>query len=403
MNILLINHYAGSPQLGMEFRPYYMAQEWIKLGHRVLIVGGSYSHLRKAQPQLNEEIINGICYRWVKVNSYRGNGIERIVSVFTFVTKLYFFFKKYLQNFQPDIVIASSTYPLDIYPACRIAYHYKAKLVYEVHDLWPLSPMQIGGYSKYHPFIMLMQKAENDCYKYCDKVVSLLSNALTHMKEHGLAEDKFIYVPNGFVMEEWNECVELNGIHLKVINDLHKEGFYILGYAGGHALSNALDYLLDAMKLVKNKKVICLLVGKGQEKARLEERVKAEHINNVLFLNPVAKVEIPSLLAQMDGLYIGWENNPLYQYGISPNKLIDYMMSGTPIIHSVNSTTDWVKEAGCGISVEAENVKAIAEAIDDLFSDNYSLYKAKGVLGRKYAMKNMAYPVLAKRFIDFLG
>lgn len=400
MRILLINHYAGTPEMGMEYRPYYLAREWVRQGHQVIIVGGSFSHLRKEQPKSKCGIIDGIQYVWIKLNSYKGNGIGRVLSMFVFVSKLYWGYCNYLKDFQPDIVIASSTYPLDIYPACRIANHYKAKLVYEVHDLWPLSPIQIGGYSKYHPFIMLMQKAENDCYKYCDKVVSLLANAFVHMKEHGLTEDKFVYVPNGFVMEEWNAGIKLNDNHSKVINDLHNDGFYILGYAGGHALSNALDYLLDAMKLVKNKKIICLLVGKGQEKARLEERAKIEHINNVLFLNPIAKVEIPSLLEQMDGLYIGWENNPLYQYGISPNKLIDYMMSGKPIIHSVNSTIDWVKEADCGISVEAENVTAIAEAIDNLFSKNYPLYKAKGTKGRKYAIENMAYPVLAKRFID---
>ena len=51
MKILLINHYAGSPNLGMEFRPYYVTKGWVKLGHEVLIVGGSYSHLRKVQPQ----------------------------------------------------------------------------------------------------------------------------------------------------------------------------------------------------------------------------------------------------------------------------------------------------------------------------------------------------------------
>ena len=33
MNILLINHYAGSPEMGMEFRPYYFAREWVKAGH----------------------------------------------------------------------------------------------------------------------------------------------------------------------------------------------------------------------------------------------------------------------------------------------------------------------------------------------------------------------------------
>ena len=168
MNILLINHYAGSPDLGMEFRPYYMAKEWQKAGHHVRIVGGSFSHLRKKQPCEYREIVDNVEYCWIPVNRYKGNGVGRIFSMFLFVFKLYHYFVEYLRNFEPDIVIASSTYPLDIYPAYKIAKHYHAKLIYEVHDLWPLSPMELGGYSKKHPFIQIMQKAENDCYRYVD-------------------------------------------------------------------------------------------------------------------------------------------------------------------------------------------------------------------------------------------
>ena len=107
MNILLINHYAGSPELGMEFRPYYMAKEWVKAGHQVLIVGGSFSHLRKVQPQGKEDLIEGIHYRWVKLNAYKGNGIGRIRSMFSFVSKLWWGYKKYIGDFEPNVVIAS--------------------------------------------------------------------------------------------------------------------------------------------------------------------------------------------------------------------------------------------------------------------------------------------------------
>ena len=50
MNILLLNHYAGTPALGMEFRPYYLAREWVRLGHRVQILAASYSHVRACRP-----------------------------------------------------------------------------------------------------------------------------------------------------------------------------------------------------------------------------------------------------------------------------------------------------------------------------------------------------------------
>ena len=129
MRILLINHYAGAPELGMEFRPYYMAKEWEKLGHETLIVGGSFSHLRRRQPSDDERVIDGVHYSWVKVNKYVGNGIGRIISMFLFILKLYFRFRHYLGNFQPDIVIASSTYPMDIYPARKIARHYHARFM----------------------------------------------------------------------------------------------------------------------------------------------------------------------------------------------------------------------------------------------------------------------------------
>lgn len=400
MNILLINHYAGNPELGMEFRPYYMAKEWVKQGHNVLIVGGNFSHLRKKQPEKLFEEINGIKYSWIQLNRYKGNGLGRIISMFCFVLKLLFFFQKYLQGYKPEIVIASSTYPLDIYPARKIAKKYEAKLIYEVHDLWPLSPMEIGGYSKWHPFIMVMQRAENYAYKYSNKVVSLLPNALQHMVEHGLDKKKFIYVPNGFDLSEWDKRVQLSTYHFECINNLHKKGFWILGYAGGHAKSNALDYLIDAMQLVKNSKIVCVMVGNGQEKKRLQKRIIDEKIDNVYFLPPISKKEIPSLLELMDGLYIGWEKNPLYRFGIAPNKLIDYMMAGKPIIHSVNAANDWVQEAGCGISVDAENAVAVAEAIEQMSKWDYQTRQVKGLLGKSFVCKKLTYSVLAKQFMD---
>ena len=401
MHSLLINHYAGAPELGLEFRPYYLAKEWVKAGHRVLIVGGSFSHLRKVQPEEGESFINGVRYRWVKLNAYRGNGMGRIRSMFSFVGKLYWNYKKYIKDFEPDVVIASSTYPLDIYPARRIAKHYGAKLVYEVHDLWPLSPMEIGGYSKWHPFIMIMQRAENFAYRHVHRVVSLLPYALEHMKEHGLKEEKFVYVPNGFDEEEWKsgQGHSFSRYH-EYLQQLKQEGKKILGYVGGHAKSNALDFLLDAMKLVIKEEVVCVLVGNGQEKVRLVNRVTKENIHNVVFLDAVLKKEIPVLLAEMDALYIGWENNPLYRFGISPNKLIDYMLSGKPILHSVNASNDWVADAGCGISAKAEDSIAIAKGIKCLFSLNNETLENMGAKGKEFVMEHFSYTRLAKKFIE---
>mgnify|MGYP000089250295 FL=1 len=93
MNILLINHYAGSTEMGMEFRPYYMAREWTKLGHKVDIIAGDYSHLRKMNPTVKydfqTEDIDGITYHWIKTGTYQGNGAKRAITMFRFVGKLW--------------------------------------------------------------------------------------------------------------------------------------------------------------------------------------------------------------------------------------------------------------------------------------------------------------------------
>ena len=153
MNILLINHYAGSPYHGMEFRTYYMAREWVRQGHKVTIVASSRSHIRAKAPMMGgkermDEDIDGIHYTWFETPPYEGNGAKRVFNMASFVRRLFKEAGALVRETRPDVVIASSTYPMDIWPARRIARMAGAKLVFEVHDLWPLSPMELGGMSK---------------------------------------------------------------------------------------------------------------------------------------------------------------------------------------------------------------------------------------------------------------
>ena len=400
MKILLINHYAGSPQLGMEFRPYYMAREWQKSGHEVLIVGATFSHLRKKQPLISDENIDGVHYRWVKVNAYKGNGIGRIMSMFLFVSKLKLHYKRILGGFVPDVVISSSTYPLDNYPAKKIADHYGAKFIYEIHDLWPLSPMELGGYSPNHPFIRVMQRAEDFAYANVDAVVSMLPKAVDHTLERGLPREKFFYVPNGIVEEDWANPQDISEELRYEIEAIKTKFDFVVGYLGGHAVSNCLDTFIDSAKILSENRIAFVLVGSGVEKNRLVQRVRDEGVKNVFFFDPIPKPQVPSLLSLMDVLFIGWNKNPLYRFGISPNKIFDYEMAGKPIVHAVEAANDPVAEAGCGISVEPENPEAIADAIMKLASIPESEREEMGKKGHDYVLKHHTYSVLSQKFVN---
>ncbi|WP_276663086.1 glycosyltransferase family 4 protein [Syntrophomonas wolfei] len=407
MNILLINHYVGSPKYGMEYRPYYIAREWVKTGHNVTIVGASFSHLRSQNPvvqqSLTGEIVDGIHYEWIKTPSYEGNGIGRIRNMISFIIQLKFYLQKLMAIRKFDVVIASSTYPLDIYPARMLKKKSGTKFVFEVHDLWPLSPKELGNIPAWHPYIMLMQKAENDAYRFCDKVVSILPCAKTHMVEHGLHPDKFVHIPNGISMDEWGQESKIMPLeHKDIIMGLKKAGQFVVGYTGSHGIANSLHTLLEAAELCKKDKVAFIMVGKGPEKNKLEKEVDRRKLSNVVFLPPVNKNSVASILDMFDICYVGFQKQPLFRFGVSPNKLMDYMMAAKPIIYAIEAGNDPVREAGCGISVPPEDPAAVSEALRRLAAMSRSERENMGRQGREYVIKNHDYYVIAQRFLEVL-
>ena len=404
MNILLINHYAGSKEYGMEYRPYYLACEWVKQGHQVTIVGASFSHLRLKNPDVKEdyafEVIEGIRYVWFKTPAY-GGSIARIKNMLIFMRKLYKYSRRLVEDVKPDLVIASSTYPLDNYPAYKIAKMAGAKYTYEIHDLWPLSPMLIGGYSKWHPFIIVMQRAEDFAYKHVDKVVSLLWNAEGHCRERGLGSGNFICVPNGYFPEEWTEdkfAFPLPIEHQKLFDRLRCKT--IVGFAGGFAASGSVITLIQAAVELKDRDDIhFILVGKGPEKESYEKIINDNNLKNITILPAVPKNLIPAINSHFDIAYLGGLHSVLHQYGTSYNKMTDYMLSVKPIVQSVDEPGSVVERVGCGIRVEAENANAVAEAISKLTAMTSEERAAMGAKGKKYVEMNLPWNKLAENFL----
>ena len=403
MNILYINHYAGGPSYGMEYRPFYLAREWARAGHAVTIVAASHSHVRSRQPvttgRFTHESVDGANFIWCKTPEYQGNGVGRVRNIFSFLLRLGQW-RQWLP-FKPDVVIASSTYPADIIPAQRLAHRHGAQLVWEVHDLWPLSPMELGGMSRWHPFILWMQHAENAACRYADVVVSMLPKADSHLRQHGMDARKFVYVPNGIDPAEWSgaNAEPLPAAHTHAIQTAREQGHLLVAYAGAHGIANALDSMLDAAALTGNEPITWLLVGTGPEKKRLQERVKAEGLNRVILLDSVHKAAIPALLRCMDVLYIGLQNQSLFRFGISPNKLMDYMMAERPILCAIAAGNDPVTDANCGMTIEPENPAALADAARQMCRLPSDQRESMGRAGRAFVEKNHLYSVLAQNFI----
>ena len=409
MNILYIDHYAGSMSMGMEFRPFYMAKEWVKRGHKVRILAGSYSHLRQENPCIRKspelQTIDGIEFLWLRTRQYHGKGAARALSMVDFCTKIYRNRKRIVDEFHPDLIITSSTYPMDTWPAQSMRKLCpQTLLIHEAHDLWPQTLIEIGGISESNPVIRWIGKAEKSAFYRSDGIVTVLSDVKKYVSEKNYpVQDKMCWISNGISTDDWQNPEPLTAKLRRTFQDLRKTGSFLVGYLGGHALSNALDTLLDTASLLRdNARFHFVLVGDGVEKSRLAQRVAEEGLNNVTMLASVPKRMVPSVLQKMDCLYLGLREIPLYRYGVSMNKLYDYMMAEKPIIYGASAPVDEVRLAQCGYSVAPGSSKAIEEALLHIADEDPMRLRQLGENGRRWVLQNRSYQVLAEQFLQFV-
>lgn len=296
---------------------------------------------------------------------------------------------------RPDVIVYSSPSPVAYLSAQHLAKRFNARLVFEVRDIWPLSLMELGGYSKKHPFIRFMQWVEDRAYRKSDRVVSNLKNAVEHMVNRGMSPEKFTWVPNGFSLDEVNLKTPLNESARRHL----PKGKFIIGYTGTLGVANAMDTFIEAADRLKSRDEIAfVLVGDGKEKSALKKLAERKGLTNVHFIEPIPKVEVQAMLSFFDACYIGLTKDPLFRFGVSPNKLFDYFYSGKPIVYAIDSGAyKPVEEIGCGIQIEAQDSASLAEAIVSLYEKESEERQTMGERGRAAALSQYEYGKLAEK------
>ena len=403
-NIVVLAHFAGSERHGMVFGHYYLAREWVKLGHRVTIIASGFAHTRQKQPSLNgrltEEIIDGIRYIWVKTPRYDGKGrLGRVGNLLSFAFQIW---ALPLPVDDADLVICSSHCPFAIHGSYRLARRYSATLIFEVRDLWPLTLIELGGASRYNPFIFLMQRSEDFAYRHSSRVVSVLPAAAEYMESRGMHPGKFAYIPNGISPEASLSSTDAVPSEIfDQINHLRGKGKFLLGYAGRFVASNTIKLLLDAIARCDRPDIHLVLLGDGYLQEELALHAAALGISDrVSFLGVVSKSQVVPILSQFDVLYLGLVSKPIFRFGVSPTKLNDYFMAGRPIIYSVNAPENVVDISGGGVSCPPENVEATITAIQRIHALTPSERHQMGLAGRNWLFQNRTYGKLASQFLE---
>lgn len=369
MNIWLINHYAVPPKYYPLARTTNFAKYLMRMGHTVTIFAASSVHnsdinLITDGQAWREETVDGVHYVYVRCRSYTGNGKQRIINMFEFPHRL----KKVCRHFsRPDAVLASSATP----PACMagldIAKGYGAKALAEVSDLWPRSFIEYGFFSASNPVLIPMYAYEKRIYQKADALIFTMEGAYDYIVEQGWDKEipcsKVHYINNGVDLEQF----DYNKEHFRVEDaDLDEPDTFKIVYTGSIRKVNNLGLLLDAAKNVKDSRVRFLIWGDGDERAALEQRVREEHIGNVVFKGKVEKKYIPSIVSRADVNFAHNTPTPMFRFGISFNKLFDYFAAGQPILCDFPCSYNPAIVRHAGMEVSEVQPQRVAAAVDCL-------------------------------------
>jgi glycosyltransferase involved in cell wall biosynthesis len=390
--IWMINQYTGSPEHGMEYRHYYLGRELAAQGHVVVLVSAGYSHLFTRTPVARGaytlEELDGLRYCWVAAPRYRrAISLGRVLNMVAFALRLSRLPTGLLPR--PDAILVSSPSLFPIVTASRWARRWRARLVFEIRDIWPLYLREIGGFSRRHPLVAIMQWFEDYGYRVADRVVSVLPGAASHMVSRGMDAKKFRYVPNGV------DLSTADAVHdaPDAVRSAVRPDTFTVGFVGTLARANALETLVDAARLLAGEEVHVIVVGHGPEREWLMTR--AGDLSNVTFLGPVRKKQVVATIRLFDACYVGYRRSSLYRFGVSPNKLYDYMAAGRPILFAADALNRPVDEADCGQTVAPEDPVALADAIRSLAACPPDRRAELGANARAYVAARHDYRILA--------
>ena len=392
MRVWLVNHYALPPSEPGGTRHYALARELIRSGHDVMLIASSFNHASGKQMHYTDGKLSTVTqfgevpFLLLRVPAYRRN-ITRLWNMFVFAFEVWWG-RGTRGMSKPDIVIGSSLTLFAAFAAARLARRLRVPFVLEIRDLWPQTLIDMGM-RRHHPAVIGFGIIERYLYRNSDRIITLLPNASEYMVPRGARSNDITWIPNG---------VDLNLMPPSLVPTPH-EVFTVM-YAGSHGLSDALDPVLDAAAML-NKQApgrFCFrFVGEGPNKNQLRRRVQTEDIANVVFDDPVPRREVFCKLQSADAFIITTKKTDLYHYGISPNKLHEYMAAARPTIFAGNSFNNPIAEAAAGITVAPEDPKAIAAAVETLAAMSIDERWNMGLRARQYIEENHDFVMLARR------
>lgn len=396
-NLWIINQTLNTPNDKGNTRHFSLAKYLNKLGWEVSLISGSIEHLtnnQKLQKDQNYKIfkMENLRILLLRITRFSNKSLpSRSIGMIQFFLKL--ISAKSLSKLpNPDLIIGSSPNPISALAAALISIKYKVPFVFEVRDLWPETLLRMGVLNKNGFFYIILRLIESFLLKISDKVIILFEGGREYYISRGLSPNKLLYIPNGIDME-YKSYREVNRK-----KDSEPFELYYLGSLGrANSVENIIRAIFYLNKEGLNKKQLILnITGDGPLKKQLINLVIDLKIDNIKFFPPENNKKIYEITQNADGFIFSMLDLPnVYRFGISFNKIFEYMSLSRPIVYWSCAKYDPIQDSGAGIKSISRNPKDLALAIKLLINESFENRKNLSKLAYNYVLTYHSYEKLA--------
>lgn len=403
----ILEHYASEPKHGGISRQYDFAVELSRRGHRVVVICSSYSHYHHNYIHTDEckvvTVKDNVYFVYLKTVPYKHNGIKRFLNMISYVSQV----KKYYSTIlsycgHPNTVTGSSVHPFTWLAASWIAKKNKARFCVEVRDLWPFVWVQNKQKSSLHPTVLFFGALERWAYKRADKIIYTFSNGEKYFCDKlGISKKKVFWIGQPMDCNRYDKNAELN---IKMIPDniiRFISDSFVCVFSGYYVDYEGIYTMLEVAKELKKERIPIkmLFLGSGYEKRGMEEYVKTNNLNNVLISQRINKEVVPAVLkkCKICLVQLAHKGKQQYIYGISKNKIYEYMYSGACTVFGFDSKDDPITISKSGFVVKSRNSTEMFNRIVQIYQMSYDEWKKYGENGREYVLLNHHVSVLTDK------
>ena len=401
LTIWHISKYVSPPTGAWSARGFLLLRELARMGHRCVMFTSDSNHVAMPDPldtPYRHEEVDGVEVHWVRTVKYdNARSWRRMLSWLDFEWGLWRMPKANLPA--PDTIIVSSLSLLSIFNGVLLKRRFGCKLVFEVRDIWPLVLHEVGGFSRNNPFAIGLGWVERYAYDRADAIVGTMPNLSPHVKTVLGYDKPAACIPMGVDDHLIDHTDPLSEDYER---SHFPKGKFIVCHAGSIGLDNALDTFFETARLMKdNDRVHFLMVGDGYMKAGYQAR--SADLPNVTFAPRVPKSMVQSVLERCDLTYFAVHPSKCLEYGQSLNKVINYMLSGRPVVASYSGYPSMINEAGSGSYVTANDGPALKAEIERYAAMPPETLAEIGARGRDWLLTHRRYDRLARDYLEILS